>query len=155
MSDRRFVDTNLIVRHLVQDHARNAKVASRLFEACDRGEIRLVLLPAIIAECVFVLESFYGHPRTDIAQALAALFRSPGVEPADRAVNLDALQRYRLVARHHQRPETRSAIGILASSPSSCPRSNRSEQFTKPEAVRFSAIAEPTLELHISPLCKS
>jgi predicted nucleic-acid-binding protein len=100
MSDRRFVDTNLIVRHLVQDDERNAKIASRLFEACDRGAIRLVLLPAVVAECVFVLESFYGHPRTDIAQALAALCGSPGVELADRAVHLDALERYRRTKLH-------------------------------------------------------
>jgi predicted nucleic acid-binding protein len=95
MSDRRLVDTNLIVRHLVQDHERNAKVAARLFEACDRGDVTLVLLPAVLAECVFVLESFYEHPRGEIAKALAALVGSPGVELADRALHLDALRRYR------------------------------------------------------------
>ena len=100
MSNRRIVDTNLVVRHLVQDDERNAKVALRLFEACDRGEVRLVLLPAVIAECVFVLESFYRHPRTDIAQALAALIGSPGVELADRAIHIDALGRYRRTKLH-------------------------------------------------------
>lgn len=58
MSKRRLVDTNLIVRHLVQDHERHAKVAGRLFDACDRGEVVIVVLPAVLAECVFVLDSF-------------------------------------------------------------------------------------------------
>lgn len=94
MSERRLIDTNLIVRHLVQDQERHAKIAGRLFEACDRGEITLVLLPAVVAECVFVLESFYEQPRADIAGTLAALIGSPGIELADRAVHLDALRRF-------------------------------------------------------------
>ena len=62
MSKRRLVDTNLIVRHLVQDDPRHAEIAGRLIEACDRGELILVGLPAVVAECVFVLESFYELP---------------------------------------------------------------------------------------------
>ena len=94
MIERRLVDTNLIVRHLVQDDQRQAKVAGRLFEACDRGDVTLVVLPAVVTECVFVLESFYKHPRPDIARAIAGLVSSPGIELADLAVHLDALGRY-------------------------------------------------------------
>lgn len=94
MSSRRLVDTNLIVRHLVQDNERQAKVAGRLFEACDRGDVTLVVLPVVVAECVFVLESFYKHARPEIARVIAALVSSPGIELADLAVHLDALDRY-------------------------------------------------------------
>ena len=94
MSERRLVDTNLIVRYLVQDHEKHARVAGKLFEACDRGEVVVVVLPAVVAECVFVLESFYAHPRADIAAALGRLIASPGVEVGDTAVSLDALERY-------------------------------------------------------------
>ena len=80
MSKRRLVDTNLIVRFLVQDHEKHAKAAGKLFEACDRGDLVIVLLPAVLAECVFVLESFYQHGRGDIASALGTLISSPGVE---------------------------------------------------------------------------
>src|SRR5258708_2913007 len=94
MSERRLVDTNLIVRHLVQDHARHAKAAGKLFDACDRGELTLVVLPAVVAECVFVLESFYKQPRTAVARVMSGLISSPGIELADLAVHLDALDRY-------------------------------------------------------------
>ena len=60
MSKRRLVDTNLIVRYLVQDHPRHAETAGKLFQACDRGDVVLEVLPVVLAECVFVLESFYG-----------------------------------------------------------------------------------------------
>ena len=100
MSKRRLIDTNLIVRYLVQDHEKHAKAAEKLFDACDRGELILVVLPAVLAECVFVLDSFYGRPRADISSALATLISSPGVEISNAAVHLDALKRYRQTKIH-------------------------------------------------------
>jgi len=99
VSKRRLVDTNLIVRYLVQDHEKHAKAAGKLFDACDRGAVVIVVLPAVLAECVFVLESFYEHPRGDIASALGRLISSPGVE-IDAAIHLDALDRYRKTKVH-------------------------------------------------------
>ncbi len=100
MNKRRLVDTNLIVRYLVQDHEKHAKAAGRLFDACDRGDVVIVVLPAVLAECVFVLESFYEHPRGDIASALGRLISSPCVEIDGAAIHLDALDRYRKTKVH-------------------------------------------------------
>ena len=100
MSKRRLVDTNLIVRHLVQDHEMHAKAAEKLFDACDRGDVAVVVLPAVLAECVFVLESFYEHSRADIASALGRLISSPGVEIDSPTIQLDALDRYRKTKVH-------------------------------------------------------
>ena len=100
MTKRRLVDTNLIVRYLVQDHEKHAKAAGRLFDACDRGDVVIVVLPAVLAECVFVLESFYEHPRGDIASALGRLISSPCVEIDGAAIHLDALDRYRKTKVH-------------------------------------------------------
>ena len=94
MSRRRLVDTNLIVRYLVQDHEKHAQAAGKLFDACDRGEIVIVVLPTVLAECVFVLESFYEHPRGNISSALGRLISSPGVEIGGTTIQLDALNRY-------------------------------------------------------------
>jgi predicted nucleic acid-binding protein len=95
VSSRRLVDTNLIVRYLVQDHEKHAQAAGKLFDACDRGDVVIVVLPTVLAECVFVLESFYEHPRGDIASALGRLVSSPGVEIVGTTIHLDALDRYR------------------------------------------------------------
>lgn len=97
---RRLVDTNLIVRYLVQDHEKHAKAAGKLFEACDRGEIEIVVLSAVLAECVFVLESFYEQRRADIAAALSTLISSPGVQISETTTHLDALDRYRKTKVH-------------------------------------------------------
>jgi predicted nucleic-acid-binding protein len=95
MTERRLVDTNLILRHLVQDDQRQAKVAAKLFTASDRGEVILVVLPTVLAECVFVLESFYKFDRVGIVRVLSAFVAGPGVELEDLPVHLDALDRYR------------------------------------------------------------
>jgi len=100
VSKRRLIDTNLIVRHLVQDHEKHARAAEKLFDASDRGELIILVLPVVLAECVFVLDSFYGRPRADIASALGTLISSPGVEISDAAVHLDALNRYRQTKIH-------------------------------------------------------
>ena len=100
MSKRRLVDTNLIVRYLVQDNEKHAKAAGMLFDACDRGDVVIVVLPVVLAECVFVLDSFYGHPRRDIASALGRLISSPGVEISGATIHLEALDRYRKTKVH-------------------------------------------------------
>ena len=100
MSKRRLLDTNLIVRYLVQDHERHAKAAGKLFEACDRGDLVVVVLPAVLAECVFVLDSFYEHSRENIAAALSTLISSPGVEISEPEIHLDALSRFRRTKVH-------------------------------------------------------
>ena len=100
MKKRRIVDTNLIVRYLVQDHERHARAAGKLFDACDRGDLTIVVLPVVLAECVFVLESFYRHARADIASALGRLIASPGIEIREVAVHMEALSRYRKTKLH-------------------------------------------------------
>jgi predicted nucleic acid-binding protein len=97
VSKRRLVDANLIVRYLVQDHEKHAKAA---VDACDRGDVVIVVLPAVLAECVFVLESFYEHPRGDISSALGRLISSPGVEIRGATIHVDALERYRKTKVH-------------------------------------------------------
>jgi predicted nucleic-acid-binding protein len=92
---RRLVDTNLIVRHLTQDHPAHARIAGKLFAACDSGELTLIILPAVLAECVFVLESFYGHSPDRIAESLDLLISGAGIEIADAPIHRNALDRYR------------------------------------------------------------
>jgi len=100
VSKQRLIDANLVVRYLVQDHDKYARAAGRLFDACDRVDVVIVVLPVVLAECVFVLESFYRHPRTDIASALGRLISSPGVEISEVTIHLDALNRYRGTKAH-------------------------------------------------------
>ena len=100
MKGQRLVDTNLIIRYLVQDDEKHARIAGKLIDACYRGEVEIVILPEVLAESVFVLESFYQRPRLDIAEVLKNLISSPGVEIRGSVIHLDALDRYRKTKIH-------------------------------------------------------
>lgn len=94
MNRRCLVDANVIIRHLVQDQREQARAAAALLAACDRGELTAVLIEAVLAECIFVLESFYGHARNDIVRVLTALIQHPGIELAAAPSPCEALARY-------------------------------------------------------------
>lgn len=67
------IDTNVLVRHIVQDDEGQAKEATRLIESCctadDPGLISLVVL----CELVWVLDRGYGYGRAMIAGLLRRL----------------------------------------------------------------------------------
>ncbi len=103
------LDTNVLLRFLRQDHPAMGAAARHLFQAAGRGEARLVLEEAILAEAVYVLQSVYKQRRGDIADALQALLRrAPAVQSRRPTVLHDALERYR---RH---PQVDFADALLA-----------------------------------------
>ncbi len=71
-----------------------------MFGACERDELQLVLLPAVLAECVFVLESFYQYPRNLIADTLKILITAPGIEIQNEAQQIQALEFYAATKLH-------------------------------------------------------
>jgi predicted nucleic acid-binding protein len=89
------VDTNVLVRFLTGEPAEMAAKARRLVEQADQGEIVLVVLPVIVAELVYTLESFYGMERKEVATRLSSFLESRGVEAVEAARLRDALTRCR------------------------------------------------------------
>src|SRR5258707_13788946 len=71
-----------------------------MFDVCDLVDIVFVVLTVVLAESVFVLESFYEHPRGHISSALGRLISSPGVEIGGATIHLYALERYRKTKNH-------------------------------------------------------
>ena len=94
MSEQCLIDTNVVLRHLVGDQPDHARAVAELFRASDRGDLILVLLPAVLCECVFVLQSFYELPRSRIADALRQFVQTYDIELTDCDIHLDALNRY-------------------------------------------------------------
>ena len=64
-----FVDTNVLVRHLTGDPPAMAERATALLAS----EPELYLADLVVAETVFVLESFYKAPRDQVATAMRSL----------------------------------------------------------------------------------
>ena len=74
--------------------------ARRLVERADAGELMLVILPVIVAETMYTLESFYAMKREEVAATLLAFIQSRGVEAAEPERIVDALTRCRDRAAH-------------------------------------------------------
>lgn len=85
-----FVDTNILVRHLTADPPELAQRATAfLAEATE-----LYLADLIVAETIYVLESFYEAPRDQIATVIRSLLSMRSVTTVDPALLLRAIEVY-------------------------------------------------------------
>ena len=87
-----FVDTNVLVRHLTGDPPEMAARATAYLAA----EQELLLTDLVVAETVYVLESFYKAPRAQIATALRSLLALASVVTVDPTLLLRALEVYEM-----------------------------------------------------------
>ena len=85
-----FVDTNIIVRHLTGvPPAMATRATAYLAEASE-----LFLTDLIVAETVYVLESFYEAPREQVAAAMRSLVSMRSVVTVDPALLLRSIEVY-------------------------------------------------------------
>jgi predicted nucleic-acid-binding protein len=79
------LDTNVLVRYLVQDDAVQARAATATIEGAASRGTGLFLAAVTLCELVWVLESAYARPRAVIAAALEQLVRTKDftIEHAD------------------------------------------------------------------------
>jgi predicted nucleic acid-binding protein len=113
-----FVDTNIIIRHLTGDPPDMARRATRFLAAAGAHELRLADL--VLAEVVYVLESFYKLPRAQVAGYARAVVAFPAIRVDDPAMLLRTIEVYEtdrldfadayLVA-----AAERSGVGVVAS----------------------------------------
>jgi len=90
---RYLLDANLILRFLRDDQPKQSPKASALFAQAAAGECVLTIPSVVLAECVWVLRSFYKTDRKAVALALSKLISKPGVETDEPELAIDALDR--------------------------------------------------------------
>jgi predicted nucleic acid-binding protein len=89
------IDTNVVVRFLMQDEAAMSAGAAKLFQRASKGEIELYFNATIVAEVTFVLTSFYKKKREEVADALLDLIDGCRLKTAEIHIVRDALQRFK------------------------------------------------------------
>jgi len=85
-----FVDTNILVRHLTGDPPDMAAHATVYLGSASE----LLLTDLVVAETVYVLESFYKTPRRQIAEAMRSLIAFGSIITVDPALLLRAIEVY-------------------------------------------------------------
>jgi predicted nucleic-acid-binding protein len=91
----RAVDTNILVRYLMNDDRPQAELASRfLEESVAKGELVYVSVP-VLCELFWVLERIYRHPKDAIILALESCLSVPFFQfEQDSALRI-AIEQYR------------------------------------------------------------
>ncbi len=85
-----FIDTNVLIRHLTGDPPAMAARATAYLQV----ETELLLADLVVAETIFVLESFYETPRVEIAEVVRSLLAFSSIVVVDRDVLLRAVEVY-------------------------------------------------------------
>lgn len=69
----RFIDTNVILRYLLNDIPEQADAAEALFKAAAKGDLALKTNAMVIAELVWTCESYYELPKDEIRDKVLAI----------------------------------------------------------------------------------
>ena len=89
------IDTNLLVRYLINDDQKKAEAVDNLLDKAIKGEVRIVVPSVIIAELVWVLESFYQLKAEDILELVEAIINTSGLDVTDKSTVISALRLYK------------------------------------------------------------
>jgi len=87
---RAFIDTNVVVRHLTQDPPTQGAAATAFLAAAEE----LLLTDLVLAEIVYVLESFYKVPRRHVAEMARSVVTFPAIATDDEMVLMRAIEVY-------------------------------------------------------------
>ena len=91
-----FLDTNVIIRHVTQDHPEHSEQARQLFRRVEKGELIVETCEGVVVEAVQVLSSprLYGVSRSVIRGLLAHLLSLHGIRIPHKRSYLRALDLY-------------------------------------------------------------
>jgi len=89
------IDTNLLIRYLINDDSRKAQIVDTLLKKAGKGDVQILMPSIVIAELVWVLESFYSMETAEIAELVDSILNTPGLTVSDDSIVRSALKRYR------------------------------------------------------------
>jgi predicted nucleic acid-binding protein len=81
-----FLDTNVLLRHLRQDHPVFSLKASAIIQRIEDGELAVRTADTVIFETVFSLQRGYKQPRDHIAAGVLPLIELPGIVLAGKRI---------------------------------------------------------------------
>ena len=73
--DSYFLDTNILIRHLTQDHKDLSPIATQIFDQISEGEFTAHLTTLVLHETTYVLEKIYNTTRKIIASNLITILK--------------------------------------------------------------------------------
>jgi len=75
-----FLDTNVLLRHLLQDDPEQSMKASAFLERLEHGELKARIADTVVFETVFNLQRRHGVTKAAIRDELLPLIELPAIE---------------------------------------------------------------------------
>ena len=88
------VDTNVLVRYLVQDDPAQGEKAAAFIESADQTGEPLLIGNVVLCELVWVLSSAYGYARTEIANVMEKILQTSNFRFESKDTIWAALEEY-------------------------------------------------------------
>jgi predicted nucleic acid-binding protein len=89
-----FLDANIFIRYLTNDDPVKADRVEKLLDLAAKGKERLMTTEMVIAEVVWVLESFYKLANSAIGPMVKAILATPGLEVINGSLVEKAVEQY-------------------------------------------------------------
>jgi predicted nucleic-acid-binding protein len=89
-----FFDTNFLLRFYLDDIPRQSAKAKKMVQAAKDGSLLLVTDLIVICEMVWVMDSYYGLDKKQIAEKMTNLYRTAGLVVLNGEILPDALAIY-------------------------------------------------------------
>ena len=90
----RFLDTNIFIRFLTNDNPGKADACEKIFKKAVKKEETLFTTDMVIAEIVWVLESFYKLPKKEVQDKVEKILNTPNLICPHKDLILSALTLY-------------------------------------------------------------
>ena len=89
-----FLDTNVILRYLLQDNPVQCDEADEAFQEAKNREVELVLCQAIIFEAFYVLVKYYEIEKKIVIEMLGKIINIPYLSVENRSEFSEAILRF-------------------------------------------------------------
>lgn len=93
------VDTNVFLRFVLQDVAKQAKEATDLMKKASEGLVDLYILPEIIFEIDYVLRKVYKLSKDSVCEAIDVILKNGCINVlyGDKSVLVRTIEKYKTV----------------------------------------------------------
>lgn len=90
-----FIDTNVILRFVLDDNPTYSLRAKAIFEKIDQGEVKVFISLVTISETIFTLERSYKYSKSDIFSKLLPIVKLENAQIDNQDILEQALNFYK------------------------------------------------------------
>jgi len=90
----KFVDTNVFLRFMLNDDPEKADACEMLFRRAVNGEESLFTTEMVVAEIVWVLESYYELTKNDVREKLEKILNTQNLDCPNKEIIINSLAAY-------------------------------------------------------------